>query len=36
MEMAVYADANYADKADGKRLVSGVAVTLAKAVLSWS
>ena len=36
LEMAAFADANYADKADDRRSVSGVAVTLAKSVMSWS
>ena len=36
MAMAVFADANYADKAGDRRYVSGVAVTLAKSVVSWS
>ena len=36
MEMAVFADANYADKADERSSVSGVADTLVKSVVSWS
>ena len=35
LEMTVFADANYADKADVRRSVSEVAVTLAKSVVSW-
>ena len=35
MEMAVFADVNHADKADGRRSVSRVAVTLAKSMMSW-
>ena len=34
--MAVFADANYADKRDDRRSVSGAAVDLAKSVVSWS
>ena len=34
--MATFADANYANMADDSRSVSGVAVTLAKSVVSWS
>ena len=36
LEMAIFADANYADKADNRSSVSGVAVTLTKSVVSWS
>ena len=36
LETAVFADANYADKADVRRAVSGVAVTLGKSVVSRS
>ena len=36
LEMATFADANYANMADDSRSVSGVAVTLAKSVVSWS
>ena len=36
LEMAVFADANYADKADERSSVSGVADTLVKSVVSWS
>ena len=35
MKMTVFADANYVDKADDRKLVSGVAVVLVKSVISW-
>ena len=33
--MSVFTDANYAEKADDRRSVSGVAVTLGNSVVSW-
>ena len=33
--MSVFADANYAEKADDRRSVSAVAVTLGNSVVSW-
>ena len=33
--LSVFADANYAEKADDRRSVSGVAVTLGNSVVSW-
>ena len=35
MNLSVFADANYAEKADDRRSVSGVAVTLGNSVVSW-
>ena len=35
MNLWVFADANYAEKADDRRSVSGVAVTLGNSVVSW-
>ena len=35
LEISVLADANYAKKADGRRSVSGVAVTVGKSSASW-
>ena len=35
LEMSVFADANYAEKADGRRSVSGVVVTVGKSCVSW-
>ena len=35
LNLLVFADANYAEKADDRRSVSGVAVTLGNSVVSW-
>ena len=35
LKISVVADANYAEKADGRRYVSGVAVTVGKSSISW-
>ena len=35
LEISVFADANYAEKADDRRSVSGVAVTVGKSSVSW-
>ena len=35
LEISVFEDANYAEKADGWRSVSGVAVTVGKSSVSW-
>ena len=35
LEISVFADANYAQKADDRRSVSGVAVTVGKSSVSW-
>ena len=35
LEISVFADANYAEKADDRRFVSGVAVTVDKSSVSW-
>ena len=35
LNLSVFADANYAEKADDRRSVSGVAVTLGNSVVSW-
>ena len=35
LEISVFADANYAEKADDRRSVSGVAVTVGKLSVSW-
>ena len=35
LEISVFADANYAEKADDRRPVSGVAVTVGKSSVSW-
>ena len=32
----MYTDANYAEKADDRRSVSGVAITVGKSTVSWS
>ena len=32
----MYADANYAENADDRRSVSGVAITVGKSTVSWS
>ena len=36
MDLSVYTDANYAEKADDRRSVSGVAVTVGNSTVSWS
>ena len=35
LELSVFADANYAEKADDRRFVSGVALTVGKSSFSW-
>ena len=35
LDISVFTDANYADKADDRRSVSGVAVTVGKSTVSW-
>ena len=35
LNLSAFADANYAEKADDRRSVSGVAVTLGNSVVSW-
>ena len=35
LEVSVFADANYTEKADDRRSVSGVAVTIGKSSISW-
>ena len=35
LEISLFADANYAEKTDGRRSVSGVAVTLGRSSVSW-
>ena len=35
MNLSMFADANYPEKADDRRSVSGVAVTLGNSVVSW-
>ena len=35
LEISVFADAKYAEKADDRRSVSGVAVTVGKSSVSW-
>ena len=36
MDLSVYTDANYAEKADNRRYVLGVAVTVGNSTVSWS
>ena len=36
MDLSVYADANYAEKADDRTSVSGVAVTVSNSIVCWS
>ena len=36
LDLSVYTDANYAEKADDRRSVSGVAVTVGNSTVSWS
>ena len=36
MDLSVYTDASYAEKADDRRSVSGVAVTVGNSTVSWS
>ena len=36
LDLSVYTDANYAKKADDRRSVSGVAVTVGNSTVSWS
>ena len=36
MDLSVYTGANYAEKADDTRSVSGVAVTVGNSTISWS
>ena len=35
LEISVFADANYAEKANDRRSVSGVAVTVGKSYFNW-
>ena len=36
MDLSVYTDANYAEKADNRRYVLGVAVTVGNSTVGWS
>ena len=36
MDLSVYTDTNYTEKADDRRSVSGVAVTVGNSTVSWS
>ena len=36
LDLSVYTDANYAEKADDRRSASGVAVTVGNSTVSWS